>query len=85
MEPVKIDSLDGLNILRHSTAHVAAQAVQTLHPDAKLGIGPPITDGFYYDFDIAHPFTPDDLRELETCNDQDHQGTSALSSATRFR
>jgi threonyl-tRNA synthetase len=65
VEPVKIDSLDGLNILRHSTAHVAAQAVQALHPDAKLGIGPPITDGFYYDFDVAHPFTPDDLRELE--------------------
>jgi threonyl-tRNA synthetase len=65
VEPVKIDSVDGLNILRHSTAHVAAQAVQSRHPDAKLGIGPPITDGFYYDFDLAHPFTPDDLRELE--------------------
>jgi threonyl-tRNA synthetase len=65
VEPVKIDSRDGLNILRHSTAHVAAQAVQSRHPAAKLGIGPPITDGFYYDFDIAHPFTPEDLRELE--------------------
>jgi threonyl-tRNA synthetase len=63
--PVAMDSPDGLNILRHSTAHVAAQAVQSLHPDAKLGIGPPITDGFYYDFDVASPFTPDDLRELE--------------------
>jgi threonyl-tRNA synthetase len=65
VEPVAIDSPDGLNILRHSTAHVAAQAVQSRHPDARLGIGPPITDGFYYDFDLATPFTPDELRELE--------------------
>ena len=65
VEPVFIDSPDGLNILRHSTAHVAAQAVQSRHPDARLGIGPPITDGFYYDFDLATPFTPDELRELE--------------------
>ena len=65
VEPVRIDSSDGLNILRHSTAHVAAQAVQSRHRDAKLGIGPPIADGFYYDFDIAEPFTPEDLRELE--------------------
>ncbi len=65
VEPVAIGSPDGLNILRHSTAHVAAQAVQSLHADAKLGIGPPITDGFYYDFDVPAPFTPDDLREIE--------------------
>ncbi|MFL6026061.1 MAG: threonine--tRNA ligase, partial [Friedmanniella sp.] len=65
VEPVRIDSPDGLNVLRHSAAHVAAQAVQALHPDARLGIGPPIVDGFYYDFDIAEPFTPEDLRELE--------------------
>ena len=65
VEPVAIDSPDGLNILRHSAAHVAAQAVQSRHPDARLGIGPPITDGFYYDFDVATPFTPDELRELE--------------------
>ena len=65
VEPVAIGSADGLNILRHSTAHVAAQAVQSLHAEAKLGIGPPITDGFYYDFDVAAPFTPDDLREIE--------------------
>ncbi|MDX6226216.1 MAG: threonyl-tRNA synthetase [Frankiales bacterium] len=65
VEPVLIDSDEGLAILRHSTAHVAAQAVQRLHSDAKLGIGPPITDGFYYDFDLAEPFTPDDLRTLE--------------------
>src|SRR5215208_1600979 len=65
VEPVKINSPDGLNILRHSTAHVAAQAVQSIHPNAKLGIGPPITDGFYYDFDVAEPFTPEDLAKLE--------------------
>jgi threonyl-tRNA synthetase len=65
VEPVAIGSPDGLAIVRHSTAHVAAQAVQSLHAEAKLGIGPPITDGFYYDFDVAAPFTPDDLREIE--------------------
>jgi threonyl-tRNA synthetase len=63
---VTIDSPDGLSILRHSTAHVMAQAVQELFPDAKLGIGPPIDDGFYYDFDVAEPFTPDDIAAIET-------------------
>jgi threonyl-tRNA synthetase len=66
VQPVTIDSPDGLNILRHSTAHVMAQAVQELYPQAKLGIGPPITDGFYYDFDVPEPFTPDDLAAIET-------------------
>nr|WP_218910644.1 threonine--tRNA ligase [Nocardioides thalensis] len=66
VESVAIDSPDGLDILRHSTAHVMAQAVQDLFPDAKLGIGPPIKDGFYYDFDVAVPFTPDDLAKIET-------------------
>ena len=65
VEPVTIDSPDGLNVLRHSTAHVLAQAVQQLKPEAKLGIGPPITDGFYYDFDVETPFTPEDLKALE--------------------
>ncbi|MFZ4065111.1 MAG: threonine--tRNA ligase, partial [Rhodoluna sp.] len=65
VEPVHISSVDGLNILRHSAAHVLAQAVQTLIPEAKLGIGPPIKDGFYYDFDVDKPFTPEDLRALE--------------------
>jgi threonyl-tRNA synthetase len=65
VEPVTIDSPDGLSVLRHSTAHVLAQAVQQLHPEAKLGIGPPIRDGFYYDFDVDTPFTPDDLKALE--------------------
>ncbi|HEY7043656.1 MAG TPA: threonine--tRNA ligase [Nocardioidaceae bacterium] len=63
--PVAIDSPDGRDILRHSTAHVLAQAVQQLFPDAKLGIGPPITDGFYYDFDVPAPFHPDDLDTIE--------------------
>jgi len=62
---VTINSQDGLNILRHSAAHVLAQAVQTINPEAKLGIGPPIKDGFYYDFDVDQPFTPEDLKALE--------------------
>ena len=64
-EAVTIDSPDGLSILRHSAAHVLAQAVQQVNPDAKLGIGPPVTDGFYYDFDVAEPFTPEDLKSLD--------------------
>jgi threonyl-tRNA synthetase len=64
VEPVTIDSPDGLSILRHSTAHVLAQAVQKLFPEAKLGIGPPVVDGFYYDFDVDNPFTPDDLKRI---------------------
>ena len=66
VEPIEIDSADGLAILRHSTAHVLAQAVQEVFPGTKLGIGPSITDGFYYDFDPAKPFTPDDLIKLES-------------------
>lgn len=65
IEGVTIDSPDGLNVLRHSTAHVLAQAVQSLNSQTRLGIGPPIKDGFYYDFDPEKPFTPDDLAELE--------------------
>ena len=63
---IEIGSPEGLAVLRHSTAHVLAQAVQEVFPETKLGIGPPITDGFYYDFDPARPFTPDDLEKLET-------------------
>jgi len=62
---VDLSSPDGLSILRHSTAHVLAQAVQSINPEAKLGIGPPIKDGFYYDFDVAEAFTPEDLKALE--------------------
>ena len=65
VEPVHIDSEDGLSILRHSAAHVLAQAVQRVNPETKLGIGPPITDGFYYDFDPQNAFTPEDLKALE--------------------
>ncbi|KQV22831.1 MULTISPECIES: threonine--tRNA ligase [unclassified Kitasatospora] len=65
VEPVAISSKDGLDILRHSTAHVMAQAVQQLFPEAKLGIGPPVKDGFYYDFDVEKPFHPDDLKAIE--------------------
>ena len=65
VEPVTIDSEDGLAVLRHSAAHVLAQAVQEVNPSARLGIGPPIRDGFYYDFDVEDPFTPDDLKKLE--------------------
>ena len=65
VEGVSLESPDGLNILRHSAAHVLAQAVQSINPEAKLGIGPPIKDGFYYDFDVDKPFTPEDLKALE--------------------
>ena len=64
VEPVTISSPDGLNILRHSAAHVLAQAVQQINPDARLGIGPPVTDGFYYDFDVPAAFSIDDLSAL---------------------
>ncbi len=79
VEPVLSSSPDGLGILRHSAAHVLAQAVQSLHPDAKLGIGPPITDGFYYDFQVAEPFTPDDLRAL------DKEMVKIIKERQRFR
>ena len=65
IEPVEIDSPDGRAILRHSTTHVMAQAVQDLFPDAKLGIGPPVENGFYYDFDVDLPFDPADLKAIE--------------------
>ncbi|MCU1609795.1 MAG: threonyl-tRNA synthetase/Ser-tRNA(Thr) hydrolase [Pseudonocardiales bacterium] len=65
VEAVTASSPDGRSIIRHSCAHVLAQAVQQHFPDAKLGIGPPVTDGFYYDFDVDRPFTPEDLAVLE--------------------
>ncbi|MBG6054294.1 threonyl-tRNA synthetase [Salinibacterium sp. CAN_S4] len=70
VEPVTIESPDGLAILRHSAAHVAAQALQSINPEAKLGIGPPVTDGFYYDFDVAEPLTPDDLKAVTKAMDR---------------
>jgi threonyl-tRNA synthetase len=65
VEPVTAQDEDGLNVLRHSAAHVLAQAVQEVNPKARLGIGPPVRDGFYYDFDVAEPFDPADLTALE--------------------
>ncbi len=65
VEPVSAQEQDGLDVLRHSAAHVLAQAVQEVNPKARLGIGPPVRDGFYYDFDVAEPFQPDDLKALE--------------------
>ena len=66
IEPVEISDPDGRAILRHSTAHVMAQAVQDLNPEAKLGIGPPVENGFYYDFDVDKPFEPDSLKAIES-------------------
>ncbi len=66
VEGISISSPDGLNVLRHSTAHVMAQAVQQVFPGTRLGIGPPITDGFYYDFDPENPFNPQDLEKIES-------------------
>ena len=65
VEPIALDSEDGVAIMRHSATHVMAQAVQEIRPDAKLGVGPVIKDGFYYDFDVETPFTPEDLKEIE--------------------
>ncbi|MDZ5444452.1 threonine--tRNA ligase [Micromonospora sp. 4G57] len=79
VEPVGIDSPDGLNVLRHSTAHVLAQAVQDVFPEAKLGIGPPIEHGFYYDFQVDKPFQPDDLAKLEK------RMQEIIKSGQRFR
>ena len=66
VEPVTADSPEGRSVIRHSTAHVMAQAVQELFAEAKLGIGPPIENGFYYDFQVDHAFTPDDLKKVES-------------------
>ena len=64
VEPVAADSPDGRHLLRHSAAHILAQAVTDLFPGAKFAIGPPIADGFYYDFDVAEPFSPEDLERI---------------------
>ncbi|MFG2062960.1 threonine--tRNA ligase [Micromonospora sp. NPDC048871] len=79
VEPVALNSPDGLNVLRHSTAHVLAQAVQDIFPEAKLGIGPPIDNGFYYDFSVDKPFQPDDLAKLEK------RMQEIIKSGQRFR
>ncbi|MFG3707531.1 threonine--tRNA ligase [Micromonospora sp. NPDC047670] len=79
VEPVSLDSPDGLDVLRHSCAHVLAQAVQDIFPEAKLGIGPPIENGFYYDFAVDKPFQPDDLGKLEK------RMQEIIKSGQRFR
>jgi threonyl-tRNA synthetase len=56
---------ESLDVLRHSGAHILATAVRRLRPDAKIGFGPAIEDGFYYDFEVAEPFTPEDLEKFE--------------------
>ncbi len=66
VEGILISSPEGLAVLRHSTAHVMAQAVQQVFPGTRLGIGPPITDGFYYDFDPENAFNPQDLEKIES-------------------
>ena len=65
VSPVVLDSDDGLSVMRHSATHVMAQAVQELYPGTKLGVGPVIENGFYYDFDVENPFTPEDLKAIE--------------------
>ncbi len=66
VEPVSVDSAEGRSVIRHSTAHVMAQAVQEIFSEAKLGIGPPIENGFYYDFQVDRAFTPEDLKKIES-------------------
>ncbi|MGW6375916.1 threonine--tRNA ligase [Rhodococcus sp. NPDC055112] len=79
VEPVAADSEDGRTVIRHSAAHVLAQAVQSEFPNAKLGIGPPIKDGFYYDFRVDEPFTPEDLARLEKKMKQIIKGSQRFS------
>ncbi|HEY0805044.1 MAG TPA: threonine--tRNA ligase, partial [Pseudonocardiaceae bacterium] len=79
VDAVAADTDDGRAVLRHSAAHVLAQAVQQQFPDAKLGIGPPIRDGFYYDFDTDRPFTPEDLAALEKRMNQIIKGAQRFS------
>ncbi|MBE1463158.1 threonyl-tRNA synthetase [Kibdelosporangium phytohabitans] len=79
VEAVAANTDDGRSVIRHSTAHVLAQAVQQMFPDAKLGIGPFIKDGFYYDFDVEKPFTPEDLQALEKRMKQIIKGAQRFS------
>lgn len=79
VEAVAANTEDGRSVIRHSTAHVLAQAVQQMFPDAKLGIGPFIKDGFYYDFDVEKPFTQEDLQALEKRMKQIIKGAQRFS------
>ncbi len=85
VEPVPADSPTGRSVIRHSSAHVLAQAVQQAFPEAKLGIGPPIENGFYYDFQVDRAFTPEDLkRSSRGCATSSSRasGSSAARSPT---
>ncbi|WP_027927664.1 threonine--tRNA ligase [Amycolatopsis benzoatilytica] len=79
VEAVAANTDDGRSVIRHSAAHVLAQAVQEEFPDAKLGIGPPVRDGFYYDFAVEKPFTPEDLQKLEKRMKQIVKGAQQFS------
>jgi threonyl-tRNA synthetase len=79
VEAVAADTDDGRSVIRHSAAHVLAQAVQQQFPEAKLGIGPPVKDGFYYDFQVDKPFTPEDLLALEKRMKQIVKGSQRFS------
>ncbi|WP_103341483.1 threonine--tRNA ligase [Amycolatopsis sp. CA-126428] len=79
VEPVAANTEDGRSVIRHSAAHVLAQAAQQQFPDAKLGIGPPVKDGFYYDFAVGKPFTPEDLQALEKRMKQIVKGAQQFS------
>ncbi|MEV4150993.1 threonine--tRNA ligase [Amycolatopsis sp. NPDC049691] len=79
VEPVAANTEDGRSVIRHSAAHVLAQAVQQQFPEAKLGIGPPVKDGFYYDFAVDKPFTPEDLQALEKRMKQIVKGAQQFS------
>ncbi|MEU6642875.1 threonine--tRNA ligase [Saccharomonospora sp. NPDC046836] len=79
VEPVAANTEDGRSVIRHSAAHVLAQAVQQQFPEAKLGIGPPVKDGFYYDFAVDRPFTPEDLQALEKRMKQIIKGSQQFS------
>ncbi|WP_245849154.1 threonine--tRNA ligase [Lentzea kentuckyensis] len=79
VEAVAADTEDGRSVIRHSAAHVLAQAVQQQFPEAKLGIGPPVKDGFYYDFQVEKPFTPEDLQALEKRMKQIIKGSQRFS------
>jgi threonyl-tRNA synthetase len=79
VEAVAADTEDGRSVIRHSAAHVLAQAVQQQFPEAKLGIGPPVKDGFYYDFQVEKPFTPEDLQALEKRMKQIVKGSQRFS------
>ncbi|MGI6872237.1 threonine--tRNA ligase [Amycolatopsis sp. 3B14] len=79
VEPVAANTEDGRSVIRHSAAHVLAQAVQQQFPEAKLGIGPPVKDGFYYDFLVDKPFTPEDLQALEKRMKQIIKGAQQFS------